>query len=103
MSDWYDAEQRVERARELFEMEQWPEALAEIDAALEMNPYNSAWHCNRGYILDQLGRLEEAAKSFEQAVQLDPNDKEALLALGMDLTRLNRCARALAAFEALEH
>ncbi len=102
MSDWYDAEQRVERARELFEMEQWPEALSEIDAAIEMNPYNAAWHCNRGYILDQLGRLDEAVDSFEQASHLDPNDKEALLALGIDLTRLNRCARALEAFEALE-
>lgn len=102
MSDWYDAEQRVERARELFEMEQWPEALAEIDAALEMNPYNAAWHCNRGYILDQLGRIEEAVIAFEQATDLDPNDKEALLALGMDLTRLNRCAQALDAFEAIQ-
>lgn len=102
MSDWYDAEQRVERARELFEMEQWSDALIEIDAALDMNPYNAAWHCNRGYILDQLGRLEDAVRSFEQAAELDPNDKEALLALGMDLTRLNRCALALDAFEALQ-
>lgn len=102
MSDWYDAEQRVERARELFEMEQWSEALAEIDAALEMNPYNAAWHCNRGYILDQMGRLEEAVEAFEQAAELDGNDKEALLALGMDLTRLGCCAKALEAFEALE-
>lgn len=103
MSDWYDAEQRVERARELFEMEQWTEALAEIDAALEMNPYNAAWHCNRGYILDQMGQLEDAVKSFDQAAHLEPNDKEALLALGMDLTRLNRCAQSLEAFESLQH
>jgi tetratricopeptide (TPR) repeat protein len=103
MSDWYDAEQRVERARELFEMEQWSEALAEIDAALEMNPYNAAWHCNRGYILDQMGQLEQAVHSFEEAARLEPNDKEALLALGMDLTRLNRCPEALEAFESLQH
>ena len=49
-----------------------------------------------------LGRIEEAVSAFEQATHLDPNDKEALLALGMDLTRLNRCAQALDAFEALQ-
>ncbi len=83
-------------------MEQWTEALSEIDAALEMNPYNAAWHCNRGYILDQMGRLDEAVCSFRQAADLDPDDREALLALGIDLTRLERCSQALKAFEALE-
>ncbi len=102
MSDWYDAEQRVERARELFELQQWSEALAEIEAALAMNPHNAAWHCNRGYILDQMERYEEAVGSFREAIDLDPNDKEALLALGSDLTRLGRYAESLRVLEELQ-
>ena len=35
MSDWLDAEQRIERALELSESRRWEEALEEIDAALE--------------------------------------------------------------------
>ena len=35
MNDWYDAEQRVEKAQELFAQHKWREALEEVDAPLE--------------------------------------------------------------------
>ena len=53
MNDWFEAEQRVERAQQLAESRRWTEALAELDAALEINPSNGVWLAHRGYVLDQ--------------------------------------------------
>ena len=72
MNDWFDAEQRIERAQELSESRHWDEALAEIDAALELNPGNGLWHAHRGFLLDQLERFEEAIDSYAQALALLP-------------------------------
>jgi len=99
MNDWFEAEQRVERAQQLYESERWLEALEEITAAIEINPHNGSWHCNRGYILDQLEQYEEAIKAYEHVLELDPNHCEAMAAIGVDLTRTGRCARALDVFE----
>ncbi len=99
MNDWFEAEQRVERAQQLYESQRWLEALEEISAAIEINPHNASWHCNRGYILDQLERFDDAIKAYEHALDIDPNDREAMTALGVDLTRTGRCARALDIFE----
>jgi len=56
MNDWQDAEDRVEKAQELFAQQKWQEALDELRAAIAMNPYNSSWYFNIGLTLDELGR-----------------------------------------------
>ena len=38
MNEWFEAEQRIERAQELTESQRWAEALAELEAALAINP-----------------------------------------------------------------
>ena len=40
MTEWDDAERRVEKAQELFEQRRWSEALEELRAATDINPYN---------------------------------------------------------------
>ena len=60
MNDWFEAEQRVERAQQLSESQRWEEALTELDAALAINPNNATWHAHRGYLLEELDRWEEA-------------------------------------------
>jgi tetratricopeptide (TPR) repeat protein len=57
MNDWDDAERRVERAQELFEQRRWSEALEELRAATDINPYNAGWHFNIGLTLDEMGRF----------------------------------------------
>jgi tetratricopeptide (TPR) repeat protein len=103
MNDWFEAEQRVERAQQLYESQRWLEALEEICAAIEINSDNSGWYCNKGYILDQLERYEDAVKAYEHALELDPSDREAMTALGVDLMRTGRYARALDVFEECSH
>ena len=50
------------------------EALKRFDAALEQNPRYAEAHLNRGIVLNELGRHEEAQRAFVRAGQLDMRD-----------------------------
>ncbi len=102
MNDWYEAESRVEKAHQLAESRQWPEALSEIDAALEINPEHSTWQAHRGYILDQMERFDEAIEAYRISAKLDPGDVDVLMALGVDLARILRCEEANEVLEQAE-
>lgn len=101
MNDWFEAEQRIERAQQLSESMRWEEALAELDAAISINPNNAVWHAHRGYILEELERWGDAAAAYETAVKLEPGDREVATSLGVALARLGRYGRALEIFAEL--
>ena len=101
MNDWYEAEQRIERAQELSESRRWDEALRELDLALSINPHHASWHAQRGYLLEELDRMEEAASAYESALELEPGDRDVAMAFGVALSRLGRFGRALSVFEGL--
>src|SRR5256885_1641715 len=90
MNDWNEAEQRIEKAHELFEQRRWNEALEELRAAISINPYNSSWFFNVGLTLDELHRFDEALSAYQEAVQIDPDDVQAMNHLGVDLCRVAR-------------
>lgn len=99
MNDWFEAEQRVERAQQLSESQCWEEALSEINVALSINPNNSMWHAHRGYILEELERWEEAAAAYEASLEVEPGDPDVSVAWGIALSRLGRFGKALEVFE----
>jgi tetratricopeptide (TPR) repeat protein len=101
MNDWYEAEQRAERAQQLCESRRFKEALAELDAALAINPNNPAWLAQRGVLLEELDRLPDAAEAYERALSLETGDSDIGLALGSVLVRLGRFAEALEVFDDL--
>ncbi len=101
MNDWFEAEQRIERAQQLSESQRWAEALAELDAALAINPNNPAWNAQRGYLLEELDRPSDAVAAYERALDLEPGDRDVTLALGAALTRLGRLTRSLEIFDEL--
>jgi len=102
MDDWHDAEQRIEKAQDLFAQRRWQEALAELRAAIAINPHNSAWHFNIALILDELHHFEEASDAYRKCLEIDEEDLEALYRLGMDLLRLRRFRQAIVAFARIE-
>ncbi|MBI4717497.1 MAG: tetratricopeptide repeat protein [Planctomycetes bacterium] len=98
MNDWFEAEQRVERAQQLTESQRYAEALAELDIALSINPDNAAWHAQRGYLLDELGESADAIGAYERSLALEPGDRDVATALGIGLIQLGRFARAIEIF-----
>ena len=102
MSDWNDAERRVEKAQELFEQRRWVEALEELRAAISINPYNGGWFFNIGLTLDEMGRFDEAIDAYRKALEIEANDLQALTHLGIDLHRIGNFEEALRIFERAE-
>lgn len=102
MNDWDDAERRVERAQELFEQQRWSEALEELRAATDINPYNAAWHFNIGLTLDEMQRFDEAIEAYRRSLEIDPNHLPAMAQIGADLHRIGRPDEAIATFERIE-
>ena len=60
-------------------------AVAFIGAFLAtINPYNPTWLFNLGMTLDQLHRHDEAIEVYQQVIEINPNDLDALGRLGAD-------------------
>lgn len=55
-----------------FEGAQWPRALECADRLIEIDPWNARTHAIRGRVLTRLGRAEEAIRSSEKALDLNP-------------------------------
>lgn len=67
-------------------------AAAEFSKAIEEDPANVSAHYNLGVALVETGRLEEAVREFERAVQLHPGYQEARTALAEAREALARTA-----------
>jgi len=102
MGDWDEAEQRVEKAHELYEQNRWEEAVSELQAAIAINPYNSSWYFNLGLTLDALDRCADAIAAYRRAIEIDPDDVEVLNSLGYDCTRAGRFDEAITFFQRIE-
>ena len=51
--------------------------LAVYEKLLKKDPANSLTWSNRGYALVKTGRIQDAIKSFDRALELDPNNMDA--------------------------
>ncbi len=102
MTDWDEAEKRVEKAHELYERGKMEEALAELQAAIAINPFNAGWYFNLGITYDAMERPEEAVVAYRHAIDMEPEDVEVLTALGCDLNRLGKFPEAIATFQRIE-
>ena len=102
MSDWQEAERRIERAHDLYERGKWEEALFELKRAIEINPHMGAWYFNLGLTLDMMERHEEALEAYRRALEIDTQDVESLTAAGANCNRLERYREAIRYFERVE-
>lgn len=78
---------------------EWDQALTWVDLTLEANPQNGIAHSNRGNILIELGRQEEALSCYQKAIALEPGYAEAYSNQGNTLQALGRFQEALTAYE----
>ena len=73
--------------------------MEQFSRALQVNGSVAETWNNRGTVLNDLKRFQEAIADFERAIQLSPRYAEALCNKGKALTILRRFDEALAAFE----
>jgi tetratricopeptide (TPR) repeat protein len=102
MSEWFEAEQHVERAHEHFEAGRWEEAESELRLALSMNPQQGEWHFNLGLTLDAAGRHTDAASAFRAAAELDPEDPQPAIMTGLSHLRAGDPSASLEWFDKAE-
>jgi len=74
-------------------------ALEEVKQAIAAKPDMSAAHNLRGLIYGSLGEMKLADESFRRALQLDPNDGDAMHNYGWFLCQQRQFAEAAAQFE----
>jgi len=92
----YDkAERKARNAFELYEDGKIAQALSELEAALQINPSNDAWHFNKALTLDAINQFDDAITEYETALELNPNDLEILDSLAVDYTRTGQYDRAI--------
>jgi tetratricopeptide (TPR) repeat protein len=87
-----DAEAHNLRCRVYYQEEQWDRAIADCEAAVQLEPSSSTYHLWLGRAYGQKADhvslfaayklARRVAAEFQQAVQLDPNNAEALADLG---------------------
>jgi protein O-mannosyl-transferase len=80
-----------------------PDAIAQYDAALRIDPKYAAAHSNLGSALAQVpGRMPDAIAEFQAALRIDPDYAEAHYNLGNALAQLpGRLPDAIAQYEAV--
>ena len=100
----YDkAENKANRAFELYENGKENEALGQIEEALQINPANCSWHFNKALVLDTKGLFDDAITEYEIALSLNPHDLEILNSLAVDYTRTGQYDLAINTFEKIQY
>jgi len=75
------------------------EALARIDEAIRADPALADAHCNRGMVLQYLGRCEEAVAACDRALEIEPGMAEARLNRALALLMMGDFARGWPEYE----
>jgi tetratricopeptide (TPR) repeat protein len=75
------------------------EALTVIEHAAKVNPLSSLVHAQYGYVLHLAGRDDEAVPHYLLALELDPQDFTARVALSMAYDAMGRFEHAVAALD----
>lgn len=82
-----------------FQQGDYPEAIALITRAVEIDPGFAAAHYNLGRCHEQIDENEKAVQSYTKSLSLRPDDADCYLGLGNAQLRLLRPEEALGSFE----
>ena len=72
--DEQDALMRFTYGRSLLAAKSYSDAIAELEVAIELNPYLAPSYCGLGDSLAYEGRFDEAIPYFQKAIELSPHD-----------------------------
>ncbi|XP_029431969.1 small glutamine-rich tetratricopeptide repeat-containing protein beta isoform X2 [Rhinatrema bivittatum] len=67
--------------------------------AVELDPSNAVYYCNRAAAQSKLGNCSEAIKDCERAIAIDPNYSKAYGRMGLALAAMNKYEEAIASYQ----
>jgi len=94
-----EAIRRNNYGAELVKQGRLPEAIAEFQRAVELDPNYVAAQRNLGYAYDRQGKVEEAVTAYRKAIELEPGDAVTRNNLGVLYDKKGMYTEAVGEFE----
>ncbi|EMP24138.1 Small glutamine-rich tetratricopeptide repeat-containing protein alpha, partial [Chelonia mydas] len=93
--DIAEAERLKTEGNEQMKAENFEGAVSFYAKAIELNPSNAVYFCNRAAAYSKLGNYAGAVRDCERAIGIDPNYSKAYGRMGLALSSLNKHAEAV--------
>ncbi|KAK2488994.1 hypothetical protein MC885_000763 [Smutsia gigantea] len=97
--DSAEAERLKTEGNEQMKVENFEAAVHFYGKAIELNPANAVYFCNRAAAYSKLGNYAGAVQDCEQAICIDPSYSKAYGRMGLALSSLNRHAEAVSHYK----
>ncbi|MBL1173909.1 tetratricopeptide repeat protein [Pantanalinema sp. GBBB05] len=94
-SESNDLQVLIAQGLKFAESEQYAEAIASYEQAIQLQPQNPNARYHRAEVLANLGKYEQALAGFDQVIQLQPNHAAAWVFRAVMLIYLHRYQEAL--------
>ncbi|KAH0626000.1 hypothetical protein JD844_034399, partial [Phrynosoma platyrhinos] len=90
-----EAERLKSEGNEQMKAENFESAVAYYGKAIELNPSNAVYYCNRAAAYSKLGNYAGAVRDCERAINIDPKYSKAYGRMGLALSSLNKLSEAI--------
>ncbi|XP_059553230.1 small glutamine-rich tetratricopeptide repeat-containing protein alpha [Myotis daubentonii] len=97
--DSAEAERLKTEGNEQMKVENFEAAVHFYGKAIELNPANAVYFCNRAAAYSKLGNYAGAVQDCERAICIDPSYSKAYGRMGLALSSLNKHAEAVAYYK----
>ncbi|XP_068089989.1 small glutamine-rich tetratricopeptide repeat-containing protein alpha [Hyperolius riggenbachi] len=93
--DIAEAERLKTEGNEQMKLENFESAVAFYTKAIECNPTNAVYYCNRAAAYSKIGNYAGAVQDCEEAISIDPSYSKAYGRMGLALSSLNKHSEAV--------
>ncbi|XP_063770360.1 small glutamine-rich tetratricopeptide repeat-containing protein alpha [Pseudophryne corroboree] len=97
--DTAEAERLKTEGNEQMKLENFESAVSYYTKALELNPRNAVYFCNRAAAYSKLGNYAGAVRDCEEAITIDPSYSKAFGRMGLALSSLNKHSEAVGFYQ----
>lgn len=94
-----EAEHLKTDGNDQMKVENFSAAVEFYSKAIQLNPHNAVYFCNRAAAYSKLGNYAGAVQDCEQAIGIDPNYSKAYGRMGLALASLNKYSEAVSYYK----
>lgn len=94
-----EAEQLKTEGNDQMRVENFSAAVEFYSKAIQLNPQNAVYYCNRAAAYSKLGNYAGAVQDCERAIGIDPNYSKAYGRMGLALASLNKYSEAVSYYK----